>query len=385
MPGAVADMPKLRFQYPVYQQPGRVTFGTGSLRVLAELPDLEHTLFFVSGQSAVQAAVADCMARRDRAWHEQRVLTKPPGEPGWQMVRDGADAIRDAKPQRIVGIGGGSVLDWCRLAWAASIDVLDDATALRALRPKDALRPEFWLVPTTCATGAEAAGVAVYCRDGKKRPSVSPAYVADEVILDGRFLQSLSSEQLANCLCDALSHAVESYVSVVPCALAEEAALSALRRIVKTFHPEDATHDYQALMEASYLAGLAASHCSVGVVHAFAHSAAAYDVRHSHANALGLVPGIRINASAKPLRRLVENCNLRTSEDLVGEIEPIIEVAVRHGEHSALMDALRSPSSRQDFVTSMLQDECLRTNVTSLSNHDIDRYLDQVLQVDICR
>jgi len=349
--------------------------------VLAETPDLERTVFFVSGQQAVQTVVAEGMARQQRAWREHCVLTKPPGEPTWEMVRDGAEAIRHAKPNRIVGIGGGSVLDWCRLAWAASIDALDQPSALRALRTKDPIRPEIWLVPTTCATGAEAAGVAVYTRDGKKTPSVSPAYVADEVILDGRFLETLSSEELANCLCDALSHAIEAYVSLVPCALAEEAALSALRRIIQTFHPDDRTHDYQALLEASYLAGLAASHCSVGVVHAFAHTAAACGVRHGHANALGLVPGIRLNSSTKPLRRLVDNCRLENAEALVGKIEPITEAAVRHGDHSKLMDVLRGPSSRQDFVQSMLHDDCLRTNATPISRHDVDRYLEQVLQV----
>ena len=76
-----------------------------------------------------------------------------------------------------------------------------------------------------------------------------------------------------------------------PAALAKEAAFAALRLILEHYaNASDASHA-QTLMEAGYLGGVAAANCSVGAIHAFAHTMAAYGMPHGYANALGLIAG----------------------------------------------------------------------------------------------
>ena len=89
-------------------------------------------------------------------------------------------------------------------------------------------RPWMCLVPTTCASGAEGAAVAVFSDEGRKVPVASRSLLADHVVLDARFLESLTPFQLAASLGDVASHALEAFLSIVPNSLAKEGAFSAL-------------------------------------------------------------------------------------------------------------------------------------------------------------
>ena len=110
---------------------------------------------------------------------------------------------------------------------------------------------------------------------------------------------------LACSLADTLSHGIESFVSLVPGTLAKESGVAAVRLVLE--HPGEAAGSCrdERLMEAGYLGGVAASNCSVGVVHAFAHSIAALGIGHGHGNALGLTAGVLTNADAAAMSTLV--------------------------------------------------------------------------------
>ena len=238
---------------------------------------------------------------RDRILSEHQVIEKPAGEPTFDMIERGSKFLKTQDFVRIVAIGGGAVMDWCRLALASSEGIFSFDNGSVELSVSTRKTPELWLVPTTCATGAEAATVAVFT-DRKKVPVVSQHFLADRVILDGQFLEALESPLLANFLCDALSHAIEAYVSIVPCYLAKQAASGALWLILENVGKENDASRNDRLMEAAYLGGLAASHCSVGVVHAFAHTMASHGFSHARGNAMGLLAGISMNSDVPAMR-----------------------------------------------------------------------------------
>ena len=231
-------MAKLKISYPSFQQPSWVSFGTGSVRVLAECEDWSDTAVFISGQEQVQNAVARSLHKRGSHLDKENMVVKPPGEPTREMIELGAAFLEKRSFTRIIGIGGGSVMDWCRLAWAQSQKLLTFNVHKAEIQTTAEKRPELWLIPTTCGTGAEAASIAVFSTDGKKFPVVSRAFLADRVLLDGQFLNYVSSEVLAHSLCDALSHTIEAFVSIVPCQLAKEAAFSALQLILEYYSQE---------------------------------------------------------------------------------------------------------------------------------------------------
>jgi alcohol dehydrogenase len=369
-------MAKLNISFPTFRQPSLMTFGTGSLGALAA-EDLGDSLFFLSGREEVLDTLAASLARRGRKLDPERVLRKPPGEPTLEMVEEAARWLDGRPCERLVAIGGGSVLDWCRLAWAESRKLLSfEAGRAEVLEPAE--RPELWLVPTTCGTGAEAASVVVLTRGGRKLPFQSPAFLASRVILDGRFLELMSAGDLAASLCDALSHGIEGFLSIIPCRLAKEAAVSALRWILEAYPAAPVPSRNECLMEAGFLGGLAASNCSVGVVHAFAHALTSHGVSHRLGNALGLAAGVAANSGVPALSKLTARLGMASAGDLIAAIEPVTRAALESVERAEIVSWLRDAASRNALIDRMLDDICLRTNPRTLGRGDLELFLEDV-------
>jgi alcohol dehydrogenase class IV len=307
-----------------------------------------------------------------------RTLQKPPGEPTLAAVELGARFLSQAPYARIAGVGGGSVLDWCRLSWAHEQRLLRLEDERLILAGPTERRAALWLVPTTCGTGAEAATVVVLTHEGRKLPVSSPAFLADQVVLDAQFLESVSEADLAASLCDTLSHGIEGFLSIVPSRLAKEHAVAAVRMAIENFPAHGESCRLERLMEAGFLGGLAASHCSVGVVHAFAHTMAVHGVPHRLGNALGLVAGMRTNASSEAFRDLLRSLGLSDAEDLARRIRPIRAAALKGVDHSRIASIICDSSTRADLLRRMEADVCLRTNPLKLSADELARFLDWV-------
>ena len=371
-------MVKRKLAYPAYRQPAEVVFGTGSVRTIADPETLVDTAFMLSRQDSVAASLQRVFEKQGLALDPRQLLQKPDGEPSDDSVARGAEWLAGRTFGRLVAIGGGSVMDWARLSLAAQRGWLDTRTGKITATTTPGDRPFLTLVPTTCGSGAEAAAVAVYTIAGRKLGVVSPAFVADRVILDGQFLASLAPSVLASFLSDALSHAIEAFLSIVPNPLAKEAALTGLRIILEHADATPGACRNERLMEAGYLGGVAASNCSVGVVHAFAHVISAYGVPHGVANALGLIAGIRTNADTPAMQTLVARTGLGSVHRLVAAVRSITSAAISAELADTARQTLTDASTRQTVTTRMLGDVCVRTNPRPLSPEDVTAFLADV-------
>lgn len=363
---------KLRLAFPAFQMPA-VTTGAGSVKSLAQLADIESAVFLVSGQEGVWAYVDAALRKAGVAVPPGRLLAKPAGEPTADSIRYAAQFLAAHRAPVLVAIGGGSVLDWARLAWAHAAGRLDLSSAA-VVDAGSGARPTIVLVPTTCASGAEGASVAVYSDAGRKRPVVSPLFLADRVVLDGRFLASLDEARLSASLADALTHAVESQLSLVPNYLAKAIAGTALRSLLE--HADGGVPTASRadrLLEASYLAGVAASHTSVGIAHAFAHAMAAERMPHGRGNALAIVAALRFNGEAPATQALLAG-TVRDGHDLVGRLRAITAPARRAGA-GVTQAVLADPARRATLKAAMLADAALRTNPVRAEDADLDRFL----------
>jgi len=233
------------------------------------------------------------------------------------------------------------------------------------------------MVPTTCASGAEGATVAVYVHEGRKKAVLSPAFLADGVVLDGQFLRTLDASTLAASLGDALSHAVESTLSIVPNYLAKMAAGAALRSIIDPTATLDvSTSRADRLMEAAFLAGAAASHTSVGIAHAFAHAMAAEGLSHGAGNAVALVPALLFNAEAPTMGLLEQQASLDV-KGIVARVSHTVRPAVV-ASTARVLATLADSQRRSDLIRAMLDDVSVRSNPVRVDDSGAERFLELV-------
>lgn len=355
-------MAKLKISYPVFRHAPAVILGRGSLRSLQDLSDSDTT-FLLSGDESVRRHVGDAVERAGGALSPENCLEKPAGEPTVTAIREAAAFLSGRPNGRLVAIGGGSVLDWARLSWAEARGVIDLGSGVLDQPSVGEQRPKFWLIPTTCGTGAEAADVVVYTRDdGTKASVVSPAFMAQLVVLDGGLLDTISAPEMAAFVCDALSHALESFLSVVPNALAKESALSALGLIFANFSPDPDRSQKDRLLEASFLAGVAAANCSVGIVHSFAHTIGAAGMSHGLANACALESGLAFNSQTPQMKGLLERLGLESVDSIIERIRPITEYALQNIEKHPLANRLREIDFRSEIAERMSEDITIRSN-----------------------
>lgn len=254
------------------------------------------------------------------------------GEPTLDTCSSLAHDIREAVPDWIVAVGGGSVLDAAKIAWAMyehpDIDFLGDA-----FQPLPPLREKARLItiPTVAGAGSEASRVAVLKNvdSGSVVPLVSEEWIPDITILDPKLTVSVPPSLTATCGMDALTHAIESYVSRLSGPLIRVLAGSATDLLLS--HLPDAVSepgDLQAresVLNGAYLAGLTQSAASTGLSHALTHaSSAVLGSSHAMGNALFLHPTMKLNAAADPstYSQLAEDLKLETDAlfDAIGEL-----------------------------------------------------------------
>ena len=206
-------------------------------------------------------------------------------------------AKQDLKNDAIIAIGGGSVIDTAKLIIANLIseEKIEEIKPF-SLSDNYNKKPKFIAIPTTVGSGAESDGVAVAEYNNKKIPIVSDLLVPDLVILDPLLVQELPKELLFKTALDAFSHGFESYFSRITNEFSRMIAISACSNTILGLkdinNGTDNVISYEKLLYASYLAGLAQSTTSVGIIHAISHVVSPkVNMGHGHINSL-LIPHI---------------------------------------------------------------------------------------------
>jgi len=206
----------------------------------------------------------------------------------------------------VVGFGGGSSLDMAKIASLASANPRPVEQYMGVDRvPRKGL--PLILIPTTAGSGSEVSKSIVLTRDGIKDSIVSEKVMADLAIVDPVLTITMSPHLTSITGIDALSHAIEAYMSINANAFTDPLALKAismisanLRRAYSNGGDLDAR---KSMSEAALLAGLAFSNASNCAGHAAAYAfAAKYGVAHGVACGIALPYVMKFNALAIPER-----------------------------------------------------------------------------------
>ena len=239
---------------------------------------------------------------------EVSVYSGVTGEPDTEMVTRGLKQFKADKCEGIVALGGGSVIDT-----AKTISVLaeNDGTVQQFMGTDTVPKPGAGLIalPTTSGTGSEATRVVVIAdsQSNLKMSGRSKAYVPDVAILDYKLTTSMPKSMTAASGIDALTHAIEAYVSKRANDFTDLLALSAVRLIRNSI--KSAWHDgsdeeaRKNMLMGSFQAGIAFSNSSVGLVHSMSEPlGACFHVPHGLSNAMLLPAVTKFSITGAPSR-----------------------------------------------------------------------------------
>lgn len=268
------------------------------------------------------------------------IVPEPPIASGEKL----ADFTRSGGFDMVIGLGGGSALDLAKVASAMAVHEgnVADYLNLSGTRKISKKGLPMILIPTTSGTGSEVTNIAVLSLETTKDVLTHDYLLADAAIVDPALTVSVPAKVTAATGIDALTHAVEAYVSVNASPATDALALQAirlisgsLRRAVKNGKDERARTDMSL---GSYLAGLAFFNAGVAGVHALAYPLGGqFHIAHGDSNAVLLpyVMGyIRKNCTAKMAGILEalggdsvslsdEEASLRCVEELVSLVNDV--------------------------------------------------------------
>lgn len=242
-------------------------------------------------------------------------------DPSLDTVNRGLEMIRTFEPDVIIAIGGGSPMDAAKIMWLMYEHPEIEFEGL-AMRFMDIRKRVYELpplgekaimvaIPTTSGTGSEVTPFAVVTdkRNNIKYPLADYALTPTMAIVDPNLVLNMPKSLTAFGGIDALTHAVEAYVSVLASEFTNGLALEAIRLIFKYLPSayENGGSDPKArekMHYASTMAGMAFANGFLGICHSLAHQlGAAFHVPHGLANALMISHVIRYNATDAPFKQ----------------------------------------------------------------------------------
>jgi alcohol dehydrogenase class IV len=210
---------------------------------------------------------------------EVAIWDKAQPDPPVSSVKNAAEAMSSFGADTIVAVGGGSVIDTAKAAWILyeNPDVkLDEVNPFMELGLRK--KAKLVCVPTTAGTGSEATKDIVIRDDetGRKFGTINPELVPDMAILDPEFVLGLPTHLTAYTGMDALTHAIESYVSVWKNPFSDACTLQAVRMVFewlpKSVNNLDDLEAREKMLVAASLGGMAFSNSQVCLAHVLGHS-----------------------------------------------------------------------------------------------------------------
>jgi len=296
-----------------FSVPGRYVFGFDSLETLAE--DCRGRVLLVTDRPVMEKAghLAKTVSAVQRDGGSVAEIVSVEAEPPMDQVLTAACVARKLKPDAIVALGGGAVIDAAKgIRYLAALP--ENAAArffsegpLDSELPADlSVRCRLVAVPTTSGTGSEGTRAAVFSdpQTGHKRLFLSPFLLPDTAILDPGLTMTLPRSVTAQSGFDAFAHGVESFICTVSTpysrGLAAEAVRLILRRLPAALENGSDRLMREDLLLASGMAGIAINNSCTGLSHSLDQIGAVFGLAHGVALAPLFVPVLRTCAQASP-------------------------------------------------------------------------------------
>ena len=280
--------------------------GKGALDALKDLTG-KRAIVVVGGGSMKKFGFLDKVVENLKtAGMEVELFEGVEPDPSVETVMKGAAAMTKFQPDWIVSIGGGSPIDAAKAMWAfyEYPDTTFEDLCIPFNFPTLRTKAKFCAIPSTSGTATEVTAFSVitdYAK-GIKYPLADFNITPDVAIVDPDLAETMPQKLTAFTGMDAMTHAIEAYVSTLHCDYTDPLALHAIKMIsedlIDSYNGDMAARD--RMHNAQCLAGMAFSNALLGIVHSMAHkTGAAYSgghIVHGCANAMYLPKVIKYNA-----------------------------------------------------------------------------------------
>ncbi|CAB1254501.1 NADPH-dependent butanol dehydrogenase [Ruminococcaceae bacterium BL-6] len=325
--------------------PRDVYYGKGSLQELKKLKGKRAILVLGGGSMRRFGFLDKAVGYLKEAGMEVRLFENVEPDPSVETVMRGAAVMREFEPDWIVSMGGGSPIDAAKAMWVfyeypdTTFEEIIQPFSFPELRRK----AKFVAIPSTSGTATEVTAFSVitdYAK-GIKYPLADFNITPDIAVVDPELAETMPPKLVAHTGMDALTHAIEAYVSKLNGPFTDPLALKAISMVFE-YLPDSYQGDMAAREQMHYaqcLAGMAFSNALLGIVHSLAHkTGAAYStghIPHGCANAIYLPYVIRFNARDAQARyaEIARSVGMKgTDEELVDQLcEKIDEYNARLG------------------------------------------------------
>ena len=280
--------------------------GKGALEALKEFSG-KRAIVCVGGGSMKRNGFLDkAVSYLEEAGMEVKLFEGIEPDPSVETVMRGAKVMQEFEPDWIVAMGGGSPIDAAKAMWIKyeyPDTTFEDMCKVFGL-PKLRTKAHFCAISSTSGTATEVTAFSIITdyEKGIKYPIADFEITPDVAIVDPELAETMPVKLVAHTGMDAMTHAIEAYVSTANCNYTDPLALWAIQMIqkhlVKSYKGDMESRDQ--MHDAQCLAGMAFSNALLGIVHSMAHkTGAAFEgghIIHGAANAMYLPKVIRFNS-----------------------------------------------------------------------------------------
>lgn len=313
--------------------PRDMYYGENALEILKSLEGKKAVVVLGGGSMKRFGFLDKIVNYLEEAGMETALFENVEPDPSVETVMAGAKMMQEFQPDWIVAVGGGSPIDAAKAMWAfyeypnTSFDELITPFNFPKLRTK----AKFVAIPSTSGTATEVTAFSVITdyEKGIKYPLADYEITPDIAIVDPALAMTMPKTLTAYTGMDALTHAVEAYVSTLNSPFTDPLALKAIQMVFEYLPAsyEGDEHAREQMHYAQCLAGQAFTNALLGIVHSMAHkTGAAFSVGHvvhGCANAMYLPYVIKYNS--KELQAMKRYAEIARSLGIEGNDEECME------------------------------------------------------------
>ena len=326
------------FQFKV---PDKIMMGDNIVASVENVFNLygKHALIVTGPNIARSTMIASLERTLDNDRVKYTVMTNIEGEPTVKMIEEGVEIYRENGCDFIIGLGGGSPLDAAK--GIAAMTVLEGSIAdYKGVRIDDAELPPLVCIPTTAGSGSEVTKYTIITNEanGAKMLLTGDSLLPKMAMLDYTFSNGCPKTVTAATGLDALTHAIEAFISVNAQPLSDALALSAIKRIMRylpqVYRDGSNFNARREMSIASLQAGICINNSSVTLIHGMSRPIGArFHVPHGMSNAmlLNVCLSDMEMAARHNLARIATYLRIQSvdeidaSEKFVEEVEKLVE------------------------------------------------------------